>query len=179
MRVILCSLLVALLTGCPALRDQPEAPVHWILHDRNATSGSIFFRASSPNAHSPTGLGLFHERRREAGRGGLTHSASFVELPYNLRYHWSIGPDQHWRFDDLHPYALIPADVIRRSRGWAYEPPPLLVRITFLPEGRLRFSWHACVDASCAERGSPSLRFDAEHEFQGYRVAEAPQTRGF
>ena len=178
------SVLVAACDGRPA---GEEPPLHWILHDRNATSESIHFRVSMPSAHTPTGFDRFHQERREPGIGALTHTATLRELPQHLRFHWTVGASEgtgagtikHWRFNDIYPYELIPPDVIRRSRGYGYRPPPLLIRFTFLPEGRLRFSWHACADASCKERGDPALRFNAQHDFQGYEVAEPPVTSGF
>lgn len=177
---LLCALLLpsALLSvGCQEQAAVESMPVHWILHSRDATRKPVHYLATMPNVHTETGFGLFLDRQLQPGIGMLEHSETLRALPQHIRYHWTFGDDAHWRFDDIHPYQLIPPDVIRRSRGWGYQSPPLLIRITFLPEGRLRFSWHACADASCRERGSPTLRFDAEHEFQGMRVAEPPPVR--
>lgn len=180
-RALLRVLLLPLALLSVACKEQPDVdsmPVHWILHSRAATEKPVQYLATKPNVYTETGFGLFLYRQLQPGIGVLEHSATIRELPPHIRYHWTFGNDDHWRFDDIHPYQLIPPDVIRRSRGWGYQPPPLLIRITFLPEGRLRFSWHACADASCRERGSPTLAFNAEHEFQGVRVAEPPPVRG-
>lgn len=174
LRFVVCTLLAGLTAGC-LYSDPPKKPsVNWALHDRNATERPLRYRASKPNAYTATGFILFNRAWVQPGIGTLSHESYVGDLPEQIRYHWTFGNGSHWRFDDVYPHRLIPPDVIERSRG--FEAPPLLIRITFLPEGRLRFSWHACADATCRERGSPSLRFTAEHEFQGVPAAEAPPT---
>ncbi|MGE0802671.1 MAG: hypothetical protein AB7G13_30780 [Lautropia sp.] len=173
-RLIVGAFLPAVTASCFDFERRETPPVNWVLHDRNATERPLDYLASKPNAYAESGFNLFNRDRVQPGVGRLQHRTSVGLLPDQLRYHWTFGEGDHWRFDDIHPFRLIPSEVIERSRG--FEAPPLLIRITFLPKGRLRFSWHACADASCRERGSPSLRFSAEHEFQGVPAAEAPAT---
>ena len=175
------SLLVA---ACYSRPDAEPAPVHWILQDWNATGQTISYHANKPRVYYASQYARFTGGFRLSGKGVLTHSSELGDLPRHIQIKWTVNPSalaggrtrKGWYVDDIHPYELIPAEVIERARGYNFRPSPLLISITMLPEGRLRFSWHACADASCQERGDPDLQFDAHHEFQGAEFVARPES---
>ena len=154
-------------------RTLSNTPVNWVLHEHNASDRPITYEIRQDNLYSDSGYAGYLDGELPSSSGVFLHSSSlWRRLPERLVFHWSAGDNQHWRFGDVRPHQLIPKAEVQRALGW--DAPPLLIRITYLPEGRLRFSWNACVDATCKERGDPSLRFNAEHEFQAVPVAEPP-----
>ena len=137
----------------------------------------MFFVASTPSLNTPSGFSLLLDDDVVPGIGRLVPNLHLREFPEVLRLEWTVGSDQHWIVEDIRPYEMIPAEVLDRARRKSFSTPPLLFRWTFLPQGRVRFSWHACADDLCPERSSPTLRFDGSQVIHGALTDEPPRRR--
>ncbi len=178
LRIVLLLAMTWVLASCQEKPEDEWLPLHWILHSKNATTQRLRFQALAPGMPwSPTYI-TFRHLRLAPGIGIVEHSSTLRRLPRNLSIHWTFSEKAHWRIDDLNPYELIPPLVIRRSRNTRFDVSPLLIRLTFLPEGRLRFSWHECSDKQCSERSSPEMMFTKSYDLQGVPDEEPPPGNG-